>query len=203
MSNNKKIKQTKKVIDNLKGFTLIEVMVTVAVFTVTMGILVGFIIYSYRGQSYVFQQAQAIGEAQRGIGTMVREIREARPGEDGSYLIEEAENFEFIFYSDIDKDLETELVRYYVEGEDLIKEVIDPEGKPAQYSSLPKRRFLSHYIKNTPPIFKYFNDEGEELAYPARKKDTKMIKIYLEVNVNPLRLPSNFVLESVVRPRNL
>lgn len=199
----KKLRKIKRYINSLTGFTLIETVVTIAIFSLVLGTLSGFIIYGYRVQGYVLRQSQAIDEAQRGIETMVKEIRRAWSGEDGSYLIGEAKDFEFIFYSDIDRDLETERIRYYVEGTDLIKEIIDSEDFPPQYSSQPKKIFLSHYIRNTPPIFKYLDEKGEELAYPARKKDTKTIKVYLEINVNPVLLPLNFVLESAVRPRNL
>lgn len=188
---------------NSKAFTLIETIATLAIFVIAMGIVSGFIIHGYRVHGYLLWQAQATEEARRGIETMVKEIRGAWSGEDGSYLIGEAKDFEFIFYSNIDRDLETERIRYYVEGTDLIKEIIDPEGFPPQYSSQPKKIFLSRYVRNSPPIFKYFDEKGEELAYPARKKDTKIIKVYLEINVNPARLPSHLVIESVVLPRNL
>ena len=97
-----------------KGFTLIETLVTIAIFTLVMGALFGFIVLAYRTQSYTWQQSQATDEAQRGIEIMVKEIREARVGDDGAYIIEKAEDYEFIFYSDIDKDEEVERVRYFI-----------------------------------------------------------------------------------------
>jgi len=45
---------------------------------------------------------------------MTKELREARMGDDGSYIIEKAEDYEIVFYSDIDKDGDTEKVRYFV-----------------------------------------------------------------------------------------
>ena len=187
---------------NLRAITLIESMVVIIVSTIIMGALIGFILYSYKVYGYSFQQVQAINEAQKGIGTMVREVREAKTGEDGSYLIEKAENFEFIFFSDIDQDLETERVRYYVQGNDLIKETIDSQGFPPQYSSEPRTIFLSSCIRNSLPIFRYYDKEGNELASPARRKDTKMMQVYLEININPLRPPSSFLLNTGVQIRN-
>jgi len=96
------------------GFTLIEALVTIAVFTLAMGALFGFIVLSYQTQTYTWQQSQAIDEARRGIEVMVKEIREARIGDDGAYIIEKAEDYEFVFYSDIDKDEEVERVRYFI-----------------------------------------------------------------------------------------
>lgn len=97
-----------------KGFTLAETLMAVAVFALASGAIMTFIALAYRSQGYTWQQAIAINEARRGIETMVREIREAKTGEDGSYAIEKAEDKEFIFYSDIDRDGDIERVRYFL-----------------------------------------------------------------------------------------
>ena len=100
----------------MRSFTLIETLVTVVIFTIIIVALFGLIFYSYRTYYFVWQQSVAVQEARLGVETMVREIREAVSGEDGSYIIEKAGNKEFIFYSDIDKDGEIEKVRYFLGG---------------------------------------------------------------------------------------
>ena len=135
---------------------------------------------------------------------MVKEIREARGGDDGSYIIEKADDFEFIFYSDIDKDELTERVRYFIEGTDFKKEVIKPQGFPINYPEENKKSFiLSQYVRNQPPIFRYFDGLGVELSPPARLKDTKLMRVYLVINVDPARPPQNYELTSDVQIRNL
>ena len=187
------------------GFTLIETMVVIAVFTLAIGAVSGFIVYNYRTQDYTMRQSIAIDEARKGVETMVREIREARPGDDGSYAIESAQDFEFIFYSDIDKDDATERVRYFIDGADFKRGVIEPQGLPVQY--LPENEkitILSQYVRNTPPIFRYFDGFGQEiLELPARLQDTKLMRVHLVVNVNPDRQPQDFELESSAQIRNL
>lgn len=98
------------------GFTFIETLATIAIFVLAMGAVVGFILVGFRAQSYNFQQATAINEARKGVETMVKEIRAAKTADDGSYLIEKADDNEFIFYSDIDKDGAVERVRYFLGG---------------------------------------------------------------------------------------
>ncbi len=98
----------------MKSFTLIETIVTIFIFTLAMGAMTGFIVMAYRTQSYTWQQSIAIDETRRGIETMVKEIREAREGEDGSYPIELAGDKELVFYSDIDEDGKVERVRYFL-----------------------------------------------------------------------------------------
>jgi prepilin-type N-terminal cleavage/methylation domain-containing protein len=97
-----------------KGFTLIETLVTIFVLSTLIGIVAGLITMAYRSQGYSLQQSIAIDEARKGIKIMAKEIREARPGDDGSYPIEKAEDKEFIFYSDVDKDGDTERIRYFL-----------------------------------------------------------------------------------------
>jgi len=188
-----------------KGFTLIETLVAIAVFVLAMGAVTGFIVTAYRTQSYTWQQSQTIGEARRGVETMVKEIREARFGDDGSYIIEKADDHEFIFYSDIDKDAATERVRYFVEGKDFKKGVVEPIGFPIAYpQETEKISILSQYVRNQPPIFRYFDgDQQELLPTPARLKDTKLMRVYLVINVDPNRPPQDFELTSDVQLRNL
>jgi len=189
----------------MRAFTLIETLVTIVIFALIMGAMTGAVVMLYRTQGYTWQQSQAIDEARKGIETMVKEIREAKEGEDGSYIIEEAQDYEFIFYSDIDKDQAVERVRYFVDGVDFKKGVTDPTGWPVSYPSENEDIYvLSQYVRNQPPIFHYYDgDDNEIVELPARMKDTKLMKLYLVINVNPNRPPQDFVLESAVQIRNL
>ena len=90
-----------------KGLTLIETLVALVIFTISIAAVVGFAFYIYRSYNYTFSQARAINEARKGIQTMVKELREAKMGDDGSYILEKAEDYEIVFYSDIDKDDKT------------------------------------------------------------------------------------------------
>ena len=74
-----------------KSFSLIETIITIFIFILSLALLTSFIINIYRAYGYNLEQIQAINEARRGIDTMVREIREARYGDDGSYPVVEAE----------------------------------------------------------------------------------------------------------------
>ena len=188
----------------MKGFTLIETIITIFVFTLTMGAIAGFIVMGYRTQGYAFQQSQAINEARRGIETMVKEIREARTAEDGSYVINGTQDNEFSFYSDVDKDEKIEKVRYFLEGTDFKKGIIEPQGAPAVYPAEGEEVIiLSQYVRNSPPIFRYFDGDGQELSSPVRKKDTKLMRVYLIININPDRAPQDYELSSEAQIRNL
>jgi len=193
------------------GFSLIETIVIVAVFSLAIGAVFGVIYYFYRGQGYILEQVLAVESARKGIETMVKEIREAQSGDDGSYIIEKADDFEFIFYSDIDKDEAVERVRYFLEGSDFKKGVIEPVGQPVSYPLENEViSILSEYVRNgTQPIFTYYNGDYPEdtqnnpLSTPTRLQETKLMHVYLKINVDPDRAPLDFELESDVCLRNL
>jgi len=189
----------------MKGFTLIETIMTIVIFAFVAGVISASVVMIYKTQGYSFQQSMAINEARKGIETMVKEIREARPGDDGSYIIENAENYQFIFYSDIDKDTVTERVRYFIDGSDFKKGVTEPTGWPIIYSPQNEEIFvLSQYVRNQPPIFHYYDGNNNEIIeLPARLKETKLMKVYLVINVNVNRPPQDLILESSVQIRNL
>ena len=170
-----------------------------------------FIVLSYRTSRFAEEQREAISSARRGIDTMVQEIRSARAGEDGSYPIQAAEDFSFTFFGDIDGDSRVEKVRYWLEASDLKKGVIEPAGTPLGYPANTETiRVLSPYVRNgTTPIFRYYNGDypgdavNNPLPTPTRLVQTKLMHVFLEINVDASRAPNSFVLESLTQLRNL
>ncbi len=313
----------------MKSFTLVETIVTIFIFILLMGALSGMIVMLYRTKTYQWEESLAISEARRGIETMIKEIREAREGENGAYPLEYAGDKELIFYSDIDNDGKTERVRYFLgesetqtliqecesfqrggscsvsfnnfftgnltsaqvrisvkgdlgrgneylevfvdgqslgkicqtgctdcsnfwegtatfdvtsfasdnlltfsaeaswrvdpicphsiqvhfeltftqetQGTQLKKGVIEPEGNPPTYPlDKEKVSIITSYVRNSPPIFEYFDQNGNKIEeYPARLSDTKVMKVFLVVNVDPNRPPNEYQLQSFVQLRNL
>ncbi len=326
---------------NKRGFTLIETLIAIFIFTLAMGAATSFVVLFYRTHSYASEQSAAIEEARRGIEMMVKEVRAAATGENGAFPVERADDKQLIFYSDIDKDGQTERVRYflstvasgsqikectvttqggacnvsftnfltgtltsalvsvsvmgdldasneYVEiladgtslasrfcqygclhcsgsyegattfdvtsqasdnsiqftadgssyvhrqcpvaspnysmkarfelswteeviglGTELKKGVIEPyienPGDSVEYPSDQENiSIITSYVRNNPPIFKYYDSNGDEIvSVPARLADTKLMKVYLVVNINLNRPPNDFELESFVQLRNL
>ncbi|MEA3344141.1 MAG: type II secretion system protein [Patescibacteria group bacterium] len=216
-----------------KGFTLIESFIAVIVFALAMGTISTLVIMVYRTQDYAWQQSRSIEDAEIGVETMVKEIREAMIGDDGSYIIEKADDNEFIFYSDIDKDKETERVRYYIDGNNFQKEVIKPIACcPIEYikdkddpAYTGKTIILSHNIRNdvsdpSQYIFKYYDEDwmgqvfcdanpAEEscinnpLPTPTRLKNTRLMSVFLIINFDPEEIPKGYELMSGVQIRNL
>jgi len=90
-------------------------------------------------------------------------------------------------------------------GNELKKGVIAPSGDPPNYpSDQEKTTIITSYVRNTPPIFEYYDKDGNKIEpLPARLVDTKLMKVYLVININPNKPPQDFQLESFVQLRNL
>lgn len=85
------------------------------------------------------------------------------------------------------------------------KGVIKAVGSPPTYPlDQEKITILSSYVRNTPPIFEYYDKDGNKIEpLPARLIDTKLMKVFLVINISPNRPPQDFQLESFVQLRNL
>lgn len=87
---------------------------------------------------------------------------------------------------------------------ELKKGIIEPIGNPPQYSGEEKIEIVTKYVINTPPIFEYYDEKGNKIEeYPARLIETKVMRIYLIVDVDQNKPPPPFELETSVKLRNL
>ncbi len=195
-----------------KGVSLMELLIAIGIFLFVVAIVWLFISQTYSVQSFTFGQTIAIDEARRGVSRMVKEAREALPSDSGSYAIESANDFEFVFYADYDRDNAVERVRYFLEGSNFIKGVTEASGQPLEYVSDNEEEYIiSRYVRNAvdEPIFKYYDGSYSgkpsdvPLSAPANPLEVKLVHIYLKINVDPDKAPRDFELESDVQIRNL
>ena len=194
------------------GLTLVEVLVAMGIFLFIIMAMWLFVKQSYKMQSFTFGQSMAISEARRGVETLIKEAREALPGDTGAYMIESANDNEFIFYADYDSDNAIEKIRYFFSGSDFSKGVIEAIGDPLEY--LPQNEIvtvISKYVRNTTnePVFTYYdgnysgNVSDTPLTTPADVLALKLVHINLRINVEPDKAPVDYYLESDVQIRNL
>jgi len=193
------------------GFTLIEVLVVMAITGVLgLGVLSLQYVMS-ESQVSLFKNYTNVEEANNNISTLVREIRNTQHGENGAYPLNKADNQELIFYSDYDYDGQAERVRYYLDNTQFSKGVIEPVGSPATYPvDQEKTKVLSENVRNdTTPIFYYYNGDwptdtvNNPLNTPTRLSETKLMKVYLEINTQANQPERNYILESYVQLRSL
>lgn len=194
--------------DKSKGFTLIETIVFISVFTLVMIILVSSLIFFYRSNAYSIEQSFAVNSARKGIEFLVRDIREMTYSDEGAYPLIDGTNNDISFYSDIDRDNNVELIRYFLENGILKKGIIKSTGDPLSYvSGAEVVSNISSEVRNVEQntsIFRYYDDKGGEI-FNVGINLTKVafITVNLIVNINPNRLPNEFTLKSSATLRNL
>jgi len=193
------------------GFTLIEAVVALSIFGMTLAVLSAFLSQGMRFQKFTGEQQQQVEYARSSAQTMVKELRGAAPAEDGAYILDLAEDQEIIFYSNIDDDPETERVRYFLDGITFKKGVVEPSGEPAVYDPATETvTTLVEYVRNgATPTFVYYNGDypgdmiNNPLPTPTRLTETKLLSLYLKINVDESQVPSETEVITEVQIRNL
>lgn len=191
---------------NNSGFTLLETIVTIAIFTIVMLAISNAIITFYQSNRYALEQISQLDSARKGVAALVVGVREATYSESGAYPIEAAGNNNITLYEDYDNDLTVERVRYFLSGNDFQRGVIEPTGSPAVYTGAEIVTTLAQYIRNVEVgtnIFQYYDTSGALMASPYTLVNIRYVKVNLVVNVNPATLPNEFSLRGSAAMRNV
>jgi len=189
----------------MKGISLIETIVAIAIFLITISAVTSFVFYFYRTSDYDLQQLSAINSARRGMEIIVGELREATYSDVGSFPLIEASGQSFSFYSDIDKDNKVEKVRYFLENSRLKKEELEAEGNPPEYQSGNETiSLISENVRNGDnDIFTYYDADNNLVQDLEKIAEISLVEIRLIVNIDPNRPPEEFTLISNAQLRNL
>ncbi len=193
------------------GFTLVETLVALTIFSLALAALLTFFFQGLRFQTFATEQQQQVEYARRSAQTMVKELRDAAPGDDGSYILNRAEDQEIIFFSNIDGDAAIERVRYFLDGTIFKKGVVEPSGIPIVYDPATESiTTIAEYVRNgATPIFVYYNGDypgdmiHNPLPTPTRLTETKLLNFYLRINVNENQAPNETEVVTEVQIRNL
>jgi type II secretory pathway pseudopilin PulG len=189
-----------------RGFTLLETVVWITLFTFTMGALVSSMLYFYRANRVTLNQASAVYSAQRGVDDMVRTIREAAYASDGAFPVATIADNDFTFYADVDSDPFIERVRYYLSGTDIIETIVDPSGDPPTYSGSGTERTVSDYVRNTAEsltMFTYFDETGTQVTDYSNISDVRFVTVNIAADLDPDALPNAVFIRSSAALRNL
>lgn len=194
-----------KILKNQAGFTLLEMIISLGIFVMVVGMATAFFIQGYRISTFGSELDYQVKSARDGLEIMTKEIREAIASDRGDYLIEDAGTQNLTFYSDIDGDGSAELVRYFLNGTDLNKGVIDPTGSPAEYLVQNEViTLIAGYVNNlTTPIFTYFDGDNNQLTQPIDKNLIRLVHAHLKVDIKPGKSPQQYNLETDIQIRNL
>ena len=195
------------------GFTLVELIVSTFIFAIIAGGVAIFSAYYFRNYSFSFDEAQVVNQAQYGMTTLLREIREARSGDNGAWPLVQTDDNTFIFYSDVTNDGRSDRVRYFLNGKTVQKGVIQPTQVPVSYPAQNEvvTNIATNVDTSTGPLFKYYNGNwpgdlvNNPLPASQRQLNTRYVEVNLTINiastsagkVQPFKLSSGVQIRSL------
>ncbi len=198
----------KKIFHN-QGFTLVETIVVVSLYTMMTLVIYTSIFNLYQANGYTIAQSYEIDQARRGLQNWLSDAREMAYSDTGTFPIAVIQPHRFGFYTNTDQDLSVEYVEYVLTGTTIYKNIYEASGTPPVYNLVTPDRveILSEYVQNIvqgTSTFLYFDSAGAALTPPsALLTDVRYIDTKIIVNIDPVRSPGEFLLRSGVTPRNL
>lgn len=188
------------------GFTLIQVIVSIAVFTILLLAMNRLFVSIYKEQKVTVGMIERTNNANRLLAIMSEELRQANRSKAGDYLLGTAGADVLGFYSDIDTDGEVEKVSYFRDGSQLKKRVIEPGSLP-YYGAAGTTTVVSSQVANgTVPLFTYYDGNyltsGSALTPPVLPAEVRVVGIHLELDTPASMSASKLTADTKIRLRN-
>lgn len=188
------------------GFTLLETLIFTGVFVLVLSAIVVSLSYTYRAGRFVYEQADASNEVRKGVGLLVRTIRESAYADNGAFPVVSMNASEIVLYSDNDNDGSAEKIRFTLADVALVRGVVLASGSPPQYTAQESVSTVSQFVRNGNigvPLFTYYDEDGVEITDYARVADVASVLIRLVVNLYPERAPEDYEIRSRATFRNV
>lgn len=190
-----------------RGFTLVEMVVVVALFGILSLVLTQSIVSFYNFNAYTLAQAYQVSHVRDSMEQMVRDIREMTFADDGAFPLVIWQDDRIGFYSDIDRDASVEYIEYTLSSTTLTKSIFNATGTPPVYPATPESvTILSEYVQNDIqglPVFEYYVADGTTATGATTVTDIRYVRVNVVVNIDPVRDPGEYMLRSSAALRNL
>lgn len=202
--------QTKKMkisLNHKRGFTIVETLFGISIFIMIILAISLFSRNIWIYNSFIFSGLTNADAGRQILKSITAEVRTASTADTGAYVINQATESSFIFYSDIDNDGLKEKVRYFLSGSSFQKGIIKPTGSPLIYN--PTNEKISTLISNVTnsSIFYYYdkNYDGTTaaLSSPVNIPSIRLVKITITIERDPNRSPVPATFTTQVSIRNL
>lgn len=201
----------KSFLSKQKGFTLIEVLVVIAIISLLIFDLSSLASFVFTGSQEQISSSANVDYAMNVVSKFTNEIRNASMGNTGSFSLSKADNAEIIFYSSSGASGgNINRIRYWLSDGTLYKGVVVPTGSPLTYnlSSESVSVVQIDLVNGQTPLFYYYdgnyNGSTEPLTQPVNINQIKFVRINLIVLKQVTKdSTSNFTVSSGATIRNL
>jgi len=195
----------------IKGFTLIEILVSVAIFVAIIIVLSYFQARIFTFNNFFQSSLNIQQNARKILRPFAEEVRSATLGNDGSFAIASADTDSIEFFSDIDNDGMREKIKYYLDGTEFKKTVIEPSENPFIYDPANEEdeQVIGNVVNGGSPVFEYYDSgydgssDYQPLSYPIALTDITLVKATLLVDDNLNQPPSAVEISTQANFRNL
>lgn len=181
------------------GYTLVELVITMAIIAITVTALVNLTVQSSRGYKYLQTQSNASVDLSNTLDRVAKVTR-------GATDVTEAQaNRLTIFAYFSPQDTVVKKITYFVDGTDLKATVIPPSGTAPNYTYNPAQgttKTIAKNLTNGGIVFTYYNETGAQLSGSFTTSQIKQIGIAMIINPNPKVLRKPMSSQTTVTLRN-
>lgn len=186
-----------------KGFSLTEIVIVVGIFGL-IAIALGTFNKDVFLLSFIARDSiESVSDAESLMRVMAKELRTAAPGDNGGFPIISASTSTITFYTDSDGNGTHEKIRYFVNGLDLKRGIVQPSGQPATYVGTESVKTLMKNVRNgTTSMFLYYNvATGTPLTMPVDPAKIKLVEVNVFLDANVQRAPAirKFTTKATIR----
>ena len=160
-----------KIINNKKGFTLVEVLLVTLLIFIIVSLVTSVLVTSERSNRLIINSVRSEIDARTALYRISKDIRE-------THDIIMADDYEVIFQTNIDEDEYYERVRYYLVGEE------SPYVLYRQVDSAEARLVIKNIVDNS--VFIYYSDIGvpvNGMSMPVSDAELGNIK-FVDITIN-------------------
>lgn len=193
-----------------RGFTLIEVIVAVFLFSLIMLGLFAFIAYIFNDSK---QQGSLLSDANQArlvAAQVINQLRNAQTGDNGAYTLDTTASQQLVFYSDVDSSGGTQRVRYFLQNGKLIEGITDYNGSSYNTSTERTIAVQNDVANSSTPLFYYYDGTytgsatQTPLVQPVNPASVKLVQLNLEIyNKGGVRNTNYYTVTGVATIRNL
>jgi prepilin-type N-terminal cleavage/methylation domain-containing protein len=163
-----------------EGYTLIEMLVVVAILSIIIPTLYVVILNLYKTHGRTFARATVVSDALHGLQVITGDIRSAAFAENGSLPIVSIGTSTITFYVDTDLDGRVDRVQYTLTDTTITKGVV----KPTASSSYPVEdevvSVLSSYVGNNLAgidLFTFYSANGDLITSQSQAADIRRVQV--------------------------